>query len=47
MYPAANEKIIIDEAEKLMVKTMAALDPSHDAYHGKLSIPIFDASLLF
>lgn len=34
MYPTANERIAIDEAEKLMVETMAKYDPSHDAYHG-------------
>ncbi|KAJ8519056.1 hypothetical protein ONZ45_g3961 [Pleurotus djamor] len=33
MYPSKNEKIVIDEAEKLMVETMARYDPSHDAYH--------------
>ncbi|KAF5340912.1 hypothetical protein D9758_012186 [Tetrapyrgos nigripes] len=35
MYPNADEKVYIDEAEKLMVETMARYDPSHDAYHGE------------
>jgi uncharacterized protein len=36
MYPSPDEKVYIDEAEKLMVETMARYDPSHDAYHGEL-----------
>jgi hypothetical protein len=34
MYPTSEEKAIIDDAEKLMVETMARYDPSHDAFHG-------------
>jgi uncharacterized protein len=37
MYPSAQEKIILKEAEKLMVETMARYDPSHDKYHGRRS----------
>ncbi|KAF8164004.1 hypothetical protein BJ912DRAFT_1005239 [Pholiota molesta] len=33
MYPTAQEKAIICEAEKTMVETMARYDPSHDRYH--------------
>jgi uncharacterized protein len=35
MYPTSQEKAIVDEAEKIMVKTMARYDPSHDSYHGQ------------
>jgi uncharacterized protein len=35
MYPTAEEKAVIQAAEKLMVETMAKFDPSHDAYHGE------------
>ena len=35
MYPTPQEKAIIDEAEKIMVETMARYDPSHDQYHGE------------
>ena len=35
MYPTAQEKEIIQAAEKMMIDTMARYDPSHDAYHGK------------
>jgi hypothetical protein len=35
MYPTIQEKAIADEAEKMMVETMARYDPSHDKYHGK------------
>ncbi|KIL67704.1 hypothetical protein M378DRAFT_73426 [Amanita muscaria Koide BX008] len=33
MYPTPEEKAVIDDAEKLMVETMARYDPSHDAFH--------------
>ncbi len=34
MYPTEQEKAVIEEAEKVMVDTMAKYDPSHDRYHG-------------
>ena len=34
MYPSPKEELILNEAEKLMVDTMARYDPSHDKYHG-------------
>jgi hypothetical protein len=34
MYPSPIEVLILKEAEKLMVETMARYDPSHDKYHG-------------
>ncbi|KAF9036249.1 hypothetical protein BJ165DRAFT_1417196 [Panaeolus papilionaceus] len=33
MYSTPEERLIINEAEKLMVETMARYDPSHDKYH--------------
>ncbi|KJA14520.1 hypothetical protein HYPSUDRAFT_49070 [Hypholoma sublateritium FD-334 SS-4] len=33
MYPTAQEKAVIEEAEKVMLETMAKYDPSHDRYH--------------
>lgn len=35
MYPTPQEKVIIHEAEKIMIETMARYDPSHDQYHGE------------
>jgi uncharacterized protein len=35
MYPTIQEKAIVDEAENIMVETMARYDPSHDKYHGE------------
>jgi len=35
MYCTPKEMAIVNEAEKLMVATMAKNDPSHDKYHGK------------
>jgi hypothetical protein len=34
MYPTPQEKAVIEEAEQMMVDTMARYDPSHDKYHG-------------
>jgi hypothetical protein len=34
MYPTADERAVIAEAEKVMQDAMARYDPSHDAYHG-------------
>jgi hypothetical protein len=46
MYPTAEEKAVIQAAEKLMVETMAKFDPSHDAYHGEGCLTLsVDASL--
>ncbi|KAF8627056.1 hypothetical protein AX17_006396 [Amanita inopinata Kibby_2008] len=33
MYPTAQEKLVIDAAENMMIETMARYDPSHDAFH--------------
>ncbi|EAU83079.1 hypothetical protein CC1G_11163 [Coprinopsis cinerea okayama7 len=33
MYPTPQEKAVIEEAEQMMVDTMARYDPSHDRYH--------------
>lgn len=33
-YPNEQQRRVVQEAEKLMLETMARYDPSHDAYHG-------------
>ena len=35
MHRIPQEIALVNEAEKLMVATMARNDPSHDKYHGK------------
>ena len=37
MYPTPEETVVVQAAEKLMIETMKRYDPSHDAYHGKLT----------
>lgn len=36
MYPTEAERQVLAAADKLMEEKMAAYDPSHDKYHGKL-----------
>ncbi|CAA7269590.1 unnamed protein product [Cyclocybe aegerita] len=33
MYPAPQEQRVLEEAEKIMVDSMAKYDPSHDKHH--------------
>ena len=37
-YPSFEEKSVIEQAEKWMREVMGRYDPSHDAYHGTISI---------
>ena len=38
MYPTPQEQAVINEAEKIMIETMARYDPSHDQYHGERNL---------
>ena len=38
MYPTNQEKAIVNDAERVMIDTMARYDPSHDKYHGACSM---------
>lgn len=37
-YPTPDDAAVVRAAERLMEETMARYDPSHDAYHGMLSV---------
>lgn len=37
-YPNAKEEAVVAAAEKIMIKTMARYDASHDAHHGGCSL---------
>ena len=50
MYPNPQQALVLREAEKLMVETMARYDPSHDKYHGRLAqseLPVGESGMIF